>query len=158
MSKTIRLVAKILGLSIIFAIIFNASVYIIQLKTLDNRVSAIVDSMESVVSQQNYLPESAKWYYMDTLNQIQDDMGRDFFVSWKINHSGMGGHISSDSDRHLLNVGGMIENSDLAVVGSFGTVKVIDIIIEVRPPMLGLGSNVIHFTSAIPCQQYHKVN
>lgn len=159
MSKTIKLVVKVLGGSIIFSLIFSFSIYIIQLNTLDNRVSAIQDSMASIVSQQNYLPESAVSYYVLQLNQIESDMGDDFFVGWTINHSGMSGHITPSADINTLSVGALVESTDLAVVGSFGSVKVIDIVIEVKPPLVGgiVGNNKLHFTLPVPCQQYQKV-
>ena len=159
MSKMVKTVVKILGFSIIFSLVFSFSLYIIQLKTLDNRVSSLQDSMASIVSQQNYLPESARGYYELQLNQLASDMGDDFFVNWTINHSGMGGHITPSGDVHILSVGSLIENQDLAVVGSFGSVKVIDIVVEVKPPLVGgiVGNNKLHFTLAVPCQQYQKV-
>ena len=159
MSKTIWSVVKILGFSIVFSLVFSFSVYIIQLETLDNRVSALQDSMASIVSQQNYLPESAVGYYQLQLNQLESDMGSDFFVGWTINHSGMSGHITPSADVNTLNVGALVESEDLAVVGSFGSVKVIDIVVEVKPALVGgiTGNRKLHFTLAVPCQQYQKV-
>ena len=158
-SKMIRTVVKILGGSIIFSLLFAFTVYIIQLKTLDNRVSALQDSMASIVSQQNYLPESAVGYYVEQFNQIQEDMGDDFVLSWTVNHSGMSGHVTPDSDIHTLSVGSLIEDTDLASVGTFGKVKVVDIVVEVSYPVIGgiVGSNKLHFTTAVPCQQYQKI-
>lgn len=158
-SKMIRTVVKILGGSIIFSLLFAFVVYIIQLKALDNRVSSLQDSMASIVSQQNYLPDSAVPYYVEQFNQLQSDMGSDFFVGWTINHSSMTGHITPSGDIHTLSVGGMIESTDLADVGSFGKVKVIDIVIEIKPALVGgiTGNRKLHFTVAVPCQQYQKV-
>lgn len=159
MSKTILTVVKILGGSIIFSLIFSFSVYIIQLENLDNRISSLQDSMASIVSQQNYLPESARGYYELQFNQIEADMGDDFFVGWTINHSGMSGHITPAGEVDTLNVGSLIESNDLADVGTFGSVKVIDIVVEVKPPLVGgiTGNRKLHFTMAVPCQQYQKV-
>ena len=157
-SKMIRTVAKILGGSILFSLVFAFSVYIIQLKALDNRVSALQGSMASIVSQQNYLPDSAVNYYVEQFNQLQTDMGGDFFVRWTINHSGMTGHVTPSGDIHTLSVGSLIENTDLASVGSFGSVKVIDIVVTIHPPVVGgvVGDRNLHFTMAVPCQQYQK--
>lgn len=159
MSNTIKTVVKILGGSIIFSLVFSFSIYIIQIQTLDNRISALQDSMSSIVSQQNYLPASAVGYFESQLLQIEEDMGDDFFVGWTINHSGFSGHITPDSDINTLSVGSLIESKDLAVVGKFGTVKVIDIVVEIKPPLVGgiVGNSKLHFTIAVPCQQYQKV-
>lgn len=160
MSKTILTVVKILGGSILFSLIFAFSLYIIQLENLDNRISSLEDSMASIVSQQNYLPASAVGYYEAQLNQIEADMGADFFVGWTINHSGMGGHVTPSGDVNTLNVGSLIESNDLADVGTFGSVKVIDIVVEVRPALVGgiVGNRKLHFTMAVPCQQYQKIH
>lgn len=162
MHKLITGVAKIVGGSIILSLIFVFSLYIVQLQTLDNRMTAIMSSLSSIVSEQNYLPTSVQGYYESQFADLLNDMGGashdNFVVSWSINCSSMSS-TTPVGDIHVPAIGGGIPVSiDLSSPGAFGSVKVIDVVIEVSPPLIaGLtGTRQMHFTEVVPCQKYVK--
>ena len=162
MHKLITGVAKIIGGSILLSLIFVFSLYIVQLRNLDNRANAIMASMCSIVSEQNYLPKSAVEYYNSQFDSIVTDMGGDehdnFVVSWSVNCSSMT-HTTPSGDIHVPAIGGGITvGVELSNPGAFGSVQVVDIVFTISPPVIGglTGTRQIHYTKLVPCQQYIK--
>ena len=111
-------------------------------------------------SEQNYLPASAVAYYERQFADLLTEMGgtseAPFLVGWHINHSGMSSYSAAVG---VPAITGVTIGTDLSSPQAFGSVQVIDIVFEVSPPIIGglTGTNLIHFTSLVPCQKYVKV-
>lgn len=143
MNRFVFNIFKTIMFAMIFVFVWDIGFYLYRVTNLNQRMNSLMTSMQKVVMENNYLPESAYNTYEALFTQIADsynnngDTARGVFINgFRINYKHESErNITLNATRNGVSSNIVRKQMDEAHKGSYGDVMIVDVEVSVNAPV-----------------------
>lgn len=171
MNKVVWTAFKSVAAAIIFVIVWSVGFYLFRAYNLNQRIEAVMVTMQQEVSKNNYLTEDAYHMYENIFLDIQETMnnGGTFVEGFNINYGEDSNYIPVDRGHSSL-----VYSTDLQTPANYGDIAVLEVQVGIVPVIWFYdttqngaanqvqmrddpGVIILTYTYQVPCMRYVSV-